>query len=142
DLFFPGAPGAHPGPLRGCFGERRLPGPRPGRAPVRRGALPVRGRERQGPGVPPAARGRPSRGSGMRLKLALAFMVTTFLFITVNFVFTPPNEYAFWDLVGYVSGEILIGLIAAVILSKYFTRHLRELAAVSTIISQGDLRRK
>ena len=78
----------------------------------------------------------------MRLKLALAFMVTTFLFITVNFVFTPPSEYAFWDLVGYVSGEILIGLIAAVVLSRYFTRHLRELASVSSVISQGDLRRK
>ena len=78
----------------------------------------------------------------MRLKLALAFMVTTFLSITVNFVFTPPNEYAFWDLVGYVSGEILIGLIAAVVLSRYFTRHLRELASVSSVISQGDLRRK
>ena len=78
----------------------------------------------------------------MRLKLALAFLVTTFLFMTTNFIFTPPREYAFWDLVGYVSGEILIGLIAAVVLSKYFTRHLRELATISSVISHGDLTRK
>jgi methyl-accepting chemotaxis protein len=78
----------------------------------------------------------------MRLKLALAFLVTTFLFITTNFIFTPPSEYSLWDLVGFVSTEILIGLVAAVVLSKYFTRHLRELAAVSAVISHGDLTRK
>src|SRR5437867_12978373 len=69
-------------------------------------------------------------------------MVTTFLFITTNFFFNPPNVYAFWDLVGYVSGEVLIGLIAAVLLSRYFTKHLRELAAVSAVISHGDLTHK
>ncbi len=78
----------------------------------------------------------------MRLKLALAFLITTFLFITTNFVFTPPSVYSLWDLVGYISTEILIGLVAAVVLSKYFTRHLRELASVSAVISHGDLTRK
>jgi len=78
----------------------------------------------------------------MRLKLALAFLITTFLFIITNFIFTPPSDYSLWDLVGYVSSEILIGLVAAVVLSKYFTRHLRELAAVSAVISYGDLTRK
>ncbi len=78
----------------------------------------------------------------MRLKLALAFLITTFLFIITNFVFTPPSDYSLWDLVGYVSSEILIGLVAAVVLSKYFTRHLRELASVSAVISHGDLTRK
>ena len=78
----------------------------------------------------------------MRLKLALAFLITTFLFIITNFIFTPPSDYSLWDLVGYVSSEILIGLVAAVVLSKYFTRHLRELASVSAVISHGDLTRK
>ena len=78
----------------------------------------------------------------MRLKLALAFMVTTFLFILTNFFFTPPSVYGVWELVGYVSGQILIGLIAAVVLSRYFTRNLRELASASAVISRGDLTRK
>ncbi len=78
----------------------------------------------------------------MRLKLALAFMVSTFLFIMTGFFFTPPSVYSFWDLVGYISGQVLIGLAAAVLLSRYFTRSLQELAAISTVISHGDLTRK
>ncbi|OLE67340.1 MAG: hypothetical protein AUG09_02900 [Acidobacteria bacterium 13_1_20CM_2_68_7] len=78
----------------------------------------------------------------MRLKLALAFMITTFLFIMTGFFFTPPSVYSLWNLVGYISGQVLIGLAAAVILSKYFTRNLRELASVSAVISHGDLTRK
>jgi methyl-accepting chemotaxis protein len=78
----------------------------------------------------------------MRLKLALAFLIVTFLFIVTHFAFTPPSVYDSWDLVGYVSAEILIGLIAAVVLSRYFTRNLRDLAAASGVISRGDLTRK
>lgn len=78
----------------------------------------------------------------MRLKLALAFLVVTFLFIVTHFLFTPPSFYSFWDLVGYVSLEILIGLVAAMVLSKLFTRHLTALAAATTVISSGDLTRK
>ena len=78
----------------------------------------------------------------MRLKLALAFLVVTFLFMVTHFVFTPPSFYSFWDLVGYVSTEILIGLVAAVVLSKLFTRHLTALAAATGVISRGDLTRK
>ncbi|HXU11837.1 MAG TPA: methyl-accepting chemotaxis protein [Candidatus Binatia bacterium] len=78
----------------------------------------------------------------MRLKLGLAFLVTTFLFMVTGFVFTPPSVYDFWDLVGYVSSQVLIGLVAAVVLSKYFTKNLLDLAAASAVISQGDLTRK
>ena len=52
----------------------------------------------------------------MRLKLGLAFLVTTFLFMVTGFLFTPPNVYEFWDLVGYVCSQVLIGLVAAVVL--------------------------
>jgi methyl-accepting chemotaxis protein len=78
----------------------------------------------------------------MRLKLAFAFLVVTFLFIVTHFAFTPPRFYDLWDLVGYVSTEILIGLAAAVVLSKVFTKNLRDLAAASAVISRGDLTRK
>jgi methyl-accepting chemotaxis protein len=78
----------------------------------------------------------------MRLKLALAFLVVTFLFIVTHFVFTPPSFYSLFDLIGYVSAEVLIGLVAAVVLSKYFTRHLTALAAATAVISGGDLTRK
>lgn len=78
----------------------------------------------------------------MRLKLGLAFLVTTFLFMVTGFVFTPPSVYDFWDLVGYVSSQVLIGLVAAVVLSRYFTKNLLDLAAASAVISQGDLTRK
>ena len=78
----------------------------------------------------------------MRLKLGLAFLITTFLFMVTGFVFTPPSVYDFWDLVGYVSSQVLIGLVAAVVLSRYFTKNLLDLAAASAVISQGDLTRK
>jgi methyl-accepting chemotaxis protein len=78
----------------------------------------------------------------VRLKLAFAFLVVTFLFILTHFAFTPPAFYSFWDLVGYVSTEILIGLAAAVVLSRYFTKNLRLLATASAVISKGDLTRK
>jgi methyl-accepting chemotaxis protein len=78
----------------------------------------------------------------VRLKLGLAFLVTTFLFMVTGFVFTPPSVYDFWDLVGYVSSQVLIGLGAAVVLSRYFTKNLLDLAAASAVISQGDLTRK
>ena len=78
----------------------------------------------------------------MRLKLGLAFLVTTFLFMMTGFIFTPPGVYDFWDLVGYVSAQVLIGLAAAVVLSKYFTKNLLDLAGASAVISRGDLTRK
>ncbi len=78
----------------------------------------------------------------MRLKLALAFLIVTFLFVVTHFAFTPPRFYSFWTLVGYISTEILIGLAAAVILSKIFTRRLSDLAAATEIISRGDLTKK
>ncbi len=78
----------------------------------------------------------------MRLKLAFAFLVVTFCFIVTHFIFTPPRAYDSWDLIGYVSAQILIGLSAAVVLSRYFTKNLRDLAAASAVISQGDLTRK
>ncbi|MBI1951947.1 MAG: HAMP domain-containing protein [Acidobacteria bacterium] len=78
----------------------------------------------------------------MRLKLGLAFLVTTFLFMVTGFLFTPPGVYDFWDLVGYVSAQVLIGLAAAVVLSKYFTKNLLDLAGASAVISRGDLTRK
>ena len=78
----------------------------------------------------------------MRLKLGLAFLVTTFLFMVTGFIFTPPGVYDFWDLVGYVSAQVLIGLAAAAALSKYFTRNLLDLAGASAVISRGDLTRK
>jgi len=78
----------------------------------------------------------------VRLKLGLAFLITTFLFMVTGFVFTPPSVYDFWDLVGYVSSQVLIGLVAAVVLSRYFTKNLLDLAAASAVISQGDLTRK
>jgi methyl-accepting chemotaxis protein len=78
----------------------------------------------------------------MRLKLALAFLIVTLGFILIHFAFTPIRLYSFWDLIGFVSAEILVGLLAAVVLSKYFTKNLRDLAAASAVISQGDLTRK
>jgi len=44
--------------------------------------------------------------------------------------------------VGYVCSQVLIGLVAAVVLSKYFTKNLLDLAAASAVISRGDLTRK
>ena len=78
----------------------------------------------------------------MRLKLALAFLVVTLLFVITHFAFTPPRFYSLWELIGYISVEVLIGLTAAVVLSKYFTRNLLNLAAASAVISRGDLTRK
>ncbi len=78
----------------------------------------------------------------MRLKLALAFLIVTFAFVITHFMFTPPRFYKLWTLVGYISTEILIGLIAAVVLSKLFTRQLSDLAAAATVISRGDLTRR
>ena len=78
----------------------------------------------------------------MRLKLALAFLVVTLGFILIHFAFTPIRLYSFWDLIGLVSAEILVGLLAAIVLSKYFTRNLLHLVAASAVISQGDLTRK
>ncbi len=78
----------------------------------------------------------------MRLKLALAFLVVTFLFMMTHFAFTPARFYGFWDLVEYLSIEILIGLSAAIVLSSLFTKNLRDLAAASGVISRGDLTRK
>ena len=78
----------------------------------------------------------------MRLKLALTFLIVTFMFVITHFMFTPPRFYSFWTLVGYISTEILIGLVAAVLLSKLFTRKLSDLAAAATVISRGDLSRR
>ena len=76
------------------------------------------------------------------MKLALAFLVVTLLFVITHFAFTPPRFYSLWELIGYISVEVLIGLTAAVVLSKYFTRNLLNLAAASAVISRGDLTRK
>jgi methyl-accepting chemotaxis protein len=78
----------------------------------------------------------------MRLKLALAFLIVTLMFVITHFAFTPPRFYSMWTLIGYISTEILIGLVAAVALSKLFTRNLHDLAAASGVISRGDLTRK
>jgi methyl-accepting chemotaxis protein len=81
----------------------------------------------------------------MQLKLALSFLLvaatTVAADLMVNF-FIPAREHPLFNTLGTVSTTLLIGLIAAYFLSRYFTRHLSELATASRVISAGDLTRR
>ncbi len=80
----------------------------------------------------------------MRMKLALSFLLVCFLLIVAYLVIQeilPRTAGTFWQSLAFVSSAILVGLLAAIVISDSFTRPLKELASASTVISRGDLTR-
>ncbi len=78
----------------------------------------------------------------MQVKLALAFLCVAGATLVANLLISmlvSQQEHPLFYLVGLASVDILIGLSAAYYLSRFFTVHLKSLAATSVIISQGDL---
>lgn len=78
----------------------------------------------------------------MKLKLGLSFIsVVAILYITDMIVDLTVQESLRHDIIRALS-SILIGGTAAILLSFYLTRNLKELTKNASIISQGDLTQK
>lgn len=77
----------------------------------------------------------------MQKKLAAWFLFVAFLYLSVGLVIPVIQPDPFWNAVLVVSLYVVIGLGAAWYVSKVMTRRIRELAAVTTVISKGDLTR-
>jgi methyl-accepting chemotaxis protein len=77
----------------------------------------------------------------MQLKLGFSFILVVALVFGVTllapYALEPP-----WDTALMVSWAVLVAAAAAWGLSFYLTRHIRKLAGVASVISQGDLTRK
>lgn len=80
----------------------------------------------------------------MRMKMGLGFLLVAFLVTVAHLLIQslfPASVNLFWKNLAFVSSAILVGMLAAVVISGMFTRPLRELAFVSRVISGGDLTR-
>lgn len=80
----------------------------------------------------------------MRMKMGLGFLLVAFLVTVAHLLIQslfPASVNLFWKNLAFVSSAILVGMLAAVVISGMFTRPLRELAFVSRVISRGDLTR-
>jgi methyl-accepting chemotaxis protein len=80
----------------------------------------------------------------MRAKLAVSFLGLELVFIGISLMFNHSlyAQRGAWSLVFEISLYILIGLGAPWLLSRYFTKNIRELAELASVISRGDLTRK
>ena len=78
----------------------------------------------------------------MQLKLAFAFLCVAGSVLVSNLLvsaFVSSSEHPLFHMVALACADVLIGLGAAYYLSRYFTQHIKALAATSAVITQGDL---
>jgi len=79
----------------------------------------------------------------MQKKLAIGFVAVALVAGLSNFLIVALfKDSAASTAVGLAVADALIGVLAGISLSRYFTRHLKELAAASSHMSKGDLTRK
>jgi methyl-accepting chemotaxis protein len=79
----------------------------------------------------------------MRVKLALSFMLVGLAFILISVFFNQLYPHRpLPALVAEICLYILVGLLAPMILSGYFTKNIRELVELAAVISRGDLTHK
>ncbi len=79
----------------------------------------------------------------MQRKLAVGFVAVALVSGLSNYLIVALfKDSAVSTAVGLAVADVLIGVLAGISLSRYFTRHLKELAAASSHMSKGDLSRK
>ena len=78
----------------------------------------------------------------MRRKLAIAFVAVAIAAGLTNYlIVTLFRDSAISTAVGLTVADALIGVLAGLSLSRYLTRHIQDLAAVTSHMSKGDLTR-
>jgi len=82
----------------------------------------------------------------MQRKLAFGFMGVAFIFSIVNGLnWMLPQlflEHPIPSTIFIVSLDVLVGIAAALLLARYYTKHIKDLATASTAMSKGDLTRR
>ena len=79
----------------------------------------------------------------MRRKLAVSFVAVAVVAGLSNFLIVALfKDSAASTAVGLAAADALIGVLAGLLLSRYLTRHLKDLAAATSEMSKGDLSRK
>ena len=79
----------------------------------------------------------------MRRRLALAFGAVALAAGLSNYIIVALlRDSAISTAAGLACADVLIGVLAGISLSRYFTRHLRALASATSEMSKGDLTRK
>ncbi len=78
----------------------------------------------------------------MSRKLAVAFVAVALVAGLSNYLIVALfSDSAFFTAAGLAVADALIGVLAGLVLSRYLTRHLRELAEATSRMSKGDLTR-
>ena len=78
----------------------------------------------------------------MRRKLGIAFVVVALVAGLSNYLIVALfKDSAVSTVVGLAVVDTLIGILAGISLSRYVTRHLRDLAEATALMSRGDLTR-
>ncbi|HEY3176148.1 MAG TPA: methyl-accepting chemotaxis protein [Candidatus Polarisedimenticolia bacterium] len=79
----------------------------------------------------------------MRRKLAIAFVSVALVAGLSNYLIVALfKDSAISTTMGLALADVLIGVLAGISLSRYFTRHLKDLATAASQMSKGDLTRK
>ncbi len=79
----------------------------------------------------------------MRTKLAFGFVAVALIAGLSNFFIVAMfRDSAVSTGLGLAAADALIGVLAGLVLSRYFTRHLKDLANATSHMSKGDLTRK
>ena len=83
----------------------------------------------------------------MQRKLAIGFLGVAFAVSALNFLVTYiwTRWYGSrwgWTTLAIIAINVLVGVTGAIVLSRFYTRNLRELAAASAALSKGDLTRR
>ncbi|MBI3447792.1 MAG: methyl-accepting chemotaxis protein [Acidobacteria bacterium] len=83
----------------------------------------------------------------MQSKLFVGFLIVAVLVSVINLVIfyvaqQNPQTGLGWFVAIIVGGDVVMGGLAALTLSRYYSRNLKELAIASAALSKGDLTRK
>lgn len=78
----------------------------------------------------------------MQKKLALSFLLVTFLYTVAGVVIPRLQPDPLWSAALIISCDLVVGLGAAWAISHLLTKRLRVLAAAANVIRHGDLTRK
>src|SRR5678816_3678114 len=79
----------------------------------------------------------------MQKKLAIGFVAVALIAGLSNYLIVALfKDSAISTAMGLAMADVLIGVLAGISLSRYYTRHLKSLAAATSLMSKGDLTRK
>src|SRR5262245_3892450 len=83
----------------------------------------------------------------MQRKLAMGFLGVAFAVSALQYVVlyvwtTWFRSAGVWITLATIGINVIVGVIAAVYLARYYSRNIKELAAASTALSKGDLTRR